>query len=285
MKNLIAPSTNFAAVRDGRNSQVFYVDVALDTARSAAAGTGLVLPISGNSFYIDANPADGNAFVHFQDTNFDRGPVPLYVSPGAIFNIPYTQVLIENSAQPGKKIRIAYGVDVDFQPGSVATLSVVTSGGNAPTRDWESPRAFYQPYNNTLTGANQRNCFYNPTASGKLMYVDSIDFQTMNTTTPGSNTIFQLELNKSVGGVGANNIIKMPKDGVSTSVITARNNGTGYTVPGAQTIIGNAILQGTVGYSWKFDVPIIVGNDCCLTLYFAGGLNNYFNYLIQWREF
>lgn len=134
MSKLIAPSTDFRAVRDGRNSQVFYVDVALDTARSAAAGTGLVLPISGNSFYCDANPSDGNAFVHFQDTNFDRGPVPLYVSPGVIFNIPYTQVLIENSAQPGKKIRIAYGIDVDFQPGSVAQIAVTNNGGFTAVR-------------------------------------------------------------------------------------------------------------------------------------------------------
>ena len=135
---LIAPSTNFAAVRDGRNSQVFYVDIALDTARSAAAGTGLVLPISGNAFYCDANPSDGNAYVHFQDTNFDRGPVPLYVSPGVIFNIPFTQVLIENTAQPGKKIRIAYGIDVDFQPGSVAQIAVTNAGGYTAVRPEQS---------------------------------------------------------------------------------------------------------------------------------------------------
>lgn len=134
MNRLIAPSTNFAAVRDGRNSQVFYVDVALNSARSAAAGTALVLPISGNAFYCDANPADGNAYVHFQDTNFDRGPVPLYVSPGVIFNIPFTQVLIENTAQPGKKIRIAYGIDVDFQPGSVAQIAVTNAGGYTAIR-------------------------------------------------------------------------------------------------------------------------------------------------------
>lgn len=131
---LIAPSTDFRAVRDGRNSQVYYVDVALDTARSAAAGTALVLPISGNAFYCDANPGDGNAYVHFQDTNFDRAPAPLYVSPGVIFNIPFTQVLIENTAQPGKKIRIAYGIDIDFQPGSVAQIAVTNTGGYTAVR-------------------------------------------------------------------------------------------------------------------------------------------------------
>jgi hypothetical protein len=126
---LIAPSTDFRSVRDGRNSQVFYVDIALDTARSVGAGTALVLPISGNSFYCDADPADGNGRVHFQDTNFDRGPVPLYVSPGCIFNIPFTQILFENAAQAGKKVRVAYGIDVDFQPGSVAQIAVTNAGG------------------------------------------------------------------------------------------------------------------------------------------------------------
>jgi len=139
---LIKPSTDFRAVRDGRNSQVFYVDVALDTSRSASAGTALVLPISGNSFYIDANPSDGNALVHFQDTNFDRGPAPLYVSPGAIFNIPFTQVLIENTAQAGKKIRIAYGIDVDFQPGSVSQIAVTNNGGFTAVRP-ETNTNFY----------------------------------------------------------------------------------------------------------------------------------------------
>jgi hypothetical protein len=142
MSRLISPSTNFASVRDGRNSQVFYVDIALDTARSVATGTQLVLPISGNSFYADANPVDGNCVVHFQDTNFDRGPVPLYVSPGAIFNIPYTQVLFENSAQPGKKIRIAYGIDVDFQPGSVSQIAVTSAGGYTAVRPEAPTGAF-----------------------------------------------------------------------------------------------------------------------------------------------
>jgi len=142
---LIEPSTNFAAVRDGRNSQVFYVDIALDNARTvggSGVNAAIVLNISGNSFYCDANPSDGNCFVHFQDTNFDRGPVPLYVSPGVIFNIPYTQVLIENTAQPGKKVRIAYGIDVDFQPGSVAQIAVTNNGGYTAVRP-ESPTGFF----------------------------------------------------------------------------------------------------------------------------------------------
>jgi len=142
MKHLNAPNTNFAAVRDGRNSQVFYFDVDLTAARSVAANTQQVFNISGNSFYIDADPTDGNAIVHFQDTNFDRGPVPLYVSPGTIFSIPFTQILLENVAQPGKTIRICYGVDVDFQPGSVSQIAVTNNGGFTAVRP-EAQTGFY----------------------------------------------------------------------------------------------------------------------------------------------
>jgi hypothetical protein len=129
MNRLIPPSTDFRAVRDGRNAQIFYIDVALDNARSVAAGTALVLNVAGNSFYCDANPLDGNCSIHFQDTNFDKGPLPLYVSPGTIFNIPFTQILLENGAQAGKRVRLAYGIDVDFQPGSVSQIAVTNAGG------------------------------------------------------------------------------------------------------------------------------------------------------------
>jgi hypothetical protein len=121
---LTSPKDNFTAVRDGRRSTPFYYDVDLSTARSAAAGTALSLNVAGNSFYVDANPTDGYALVHFQDTSSDRAASPLYASPGAIFNIPFTQILIENVAQAGKRMRIVYGVDVDFQPGSVSQIAL-----------------------------------------------------------------------------------------------------------------------------------------------------------------
>lgn len=185
MNRLISPSTDFRAVRDGRNSQVFYVDVALDSARSAAAGTGLVLPISGNSFYIDANPMDGNAFVHFQDTNFDRGPVPLYVSPGTIFNIPYTQILLENTAQPGKKIRIAYGIDVDFQPGSVSQIAVTNAGGYTAVRP-EIATGFFSDISSLV--ANTPLTVFAPGANANGAVLLSADINDVNSV--GSIQVF-----------------------------------------------------------------------------------------------
>ena len=148
MDKLLKSDVNFQRVRDGRNALPFYFDLNLSTARSVAAGTHFIANVAGDSFYADANPIDGNCVVHFQDTNLDRAAVPFYVSPGFIANVPFTQLLIENSAQPGKKIRIAYGVDIDFQPGSVAQIAVSNIGGYTAVRpepatgSWKAYSAF-----------------------------------------------------------------------------------------------------------------------------------------------
>jgi len=117
MSNILRASTDFGRVRDGRESPDAYFDVDLSTAQDQTFN------IAGNSFYIDANPEDGNATVYFQETDKLRGPTPFYVSPGFIARIPFTQIRVVNSAQIGKKIRVVYGVDTDFQPGSVSQVS------------------------------------------------------------------------------------------------------------------------------------------------------------------
>ena len=130
------PSIDFQDVRDGRRSTPFYVDVDLSTARTIAAGTQLVLPIAGNSFYCDpaidasGNPIGGVAIVHFQDTTLNPQGTPFTVAPQFIANVPFTQVLIENPAQLGKRLRIVYGVDIDFRPGINAQVSIT---GNVST--------------------------------------------------------------------------------------------------------------------------------------------------------
>lgn len=151
MKQLYTPSTDFRAVRDQRTAPDFYFDIDLTTARSASAGTAIIVNVAGNSFYCDANPIDGNAVVHFQDTSLDRVSTPFYISPGFIAGLPFTQLLFENAAQPGKKIRIVYGVDVDFQPGSVSQISVSNAGGYTAVRP-ESQTGFFSD-NSTLVSA------------------------------------------------------------------------------------------------------------------------------------
>jgi hypothetical protein len=122
------PSVNFASVRDGRRSMPLYYDVDLSVARSITS-TGvnapLLLNIAANSVYIDADTTNtGNAVIHFQDLALGNASAPMFVSPGFIANVPFTQLLIENLAQPGKRLRIFYGVDIDFQAGVNASIAI-----------------------------------------------------------------------------------------------------------------------------------------------------------------
>ena len=122
---LKTPSTDFNSVRDGRNSLPLYIDIDLSTARSVGANTQLVLDIAGNSFYSDADTTNGgNAVVHFQDTNLGNSSAPFFVSPGFIANVGFTKLLIENTAQPGSRMRIFYGVDIDFKAGVNSSISI-----------------------------------------------------------------------------------------------------------------------------------------------------------------
>jgi len=120
------PSVDLDAVRDGRRAPLLYLDIPLDNVQTIANGSPIILPISGNSFYIDQDPTIvGNATVHFQDTNLGQTSAPIYVGAGFIAKVPFTQILIEcKTAQAGKKLRIVYGTDVDFTAGVNATIAV-----------------------------------------------------------------------------------------------------------------------------------------------------------------
>lgn len=120
------PSTDMEAVRDGRRAPLLYLDIPLDTVQTIANGNPIVLPISGNSFYIDQDTSVvGNATVHFQDTNLQSSSAPIYVGAGFIAHVPFTQILVEvKTAQAGKILRIVYGTDVDFVAGLNATIAI-----------------------------------------------------------------------------------------------------------------------------------------------------------------
>lgn len=136
MDFLKKPNSDFAAVRDGRQSLPLWMDIDLSTARSLT-GTGanvpLILNISGNSFFVDADTVNvGAAIVHFQDTNLGNASAPFFVAPGFVATVGFTQILIENAAQAGKRLRVFYGVDIDFRAGvNASTISGVVTVGNA----------------------------------------------------------------------------------------------------------------------------------------------------------
>lgn len=126
MNNFLeTPSTDFHRVRDNRTSLPLYIDIDLSASRSLALGTALNVNISGNSFFVDADTTNGGVgTVHFQDTNFGIASAPFFVAPGFIASVGFTQIAIENTAQAGKRLRIFYGVDIDFQAGVNATVAL-----------------------------------------------------------------------------------------------------------------------------------------------------------------
>lgn len=117
------PSVDMQAVRDGRRSLLYYVDVDLSVARSVAAGTQLDLNIQGNFLYVDQRQNSGFATAHFQDENPVATPVTIFA--GALWKVPFTRVGIENTAQAGASLRIIYGMDVDALPISAAGVTVL----------------------------------------------------------------------------------------------------------------------------------------------------------------
>ncbi len=120
---IVKPGTNFDPIRDQRRALPNYVDVDLSTARSMAAGTALILPLAGNVFFIDQDTINtGIATVYFQDTT--ARSTPITVGAGSIFRIPFTGLAVENTAQAGKRLRIIYGVDLDFLPALNANVAI-----------------------------------------------------------------------------------------------------------------------------------------------------------------
>ena len=134
------PSQDFQAVRDDRRSKPLMYTIDLSSARSISAGTALALPLQGNVFYSDplydlsGNSVAGVARVHFQDQSLN--PVGTYftVQPQFICKVPFTQLLVENYAQPGKFLQVVYGVDLDVIPG-LSNLTQTTISGNVNTND------------------------------------------------------------------------------------------------------------------------------------------------------
>ena len=180
---LDAPSTDFEKVRDGRGSMPLWLDVDLTNARTIAGGSALVLNIAGNSFYIDQDTTNvGTATVHFQDTNLGASSAPLFVSAGFIANVPFTQILIENTAQAGKRLRIFYGVDIDFQAGinaSIAISGTVTIGNAiaAKVPMYEAGFDYTGSYKSTtVLSANTPDTVFTPAANvnGAIVWSASI---------------------------------------------------------------------------------------------------------------
>jgi hypothetical protein len=128
---LSAPTFNFDALIDGTRSTPFVYELDLSTARSFAAGTAVQIKITGNCLLIDSAPDVGNGYVIFegvQDYTAGQVRAPIYAQPGFVTRLPFANVYVANAAQPGKKLRFIYGVDLDFQMMFPAHMAAVEQG-------------------------------------------------------------------------------------------------------------------------------------------------------------
>ena len=133
-QNQLVPFRGFQLPRDDFFSQradlraiPLQREIDLSVPRSLAAGTALVCSMAGNLIYIDQKAASGYATVHFQD-DVSVGNTGVTVYPGFLCEVPFTQLIIENVAQPGQVMRIIYGTDLAFRPvPSAAGVTVLNS--------------------------------------------------------------------------------------------------------------------------------------------------------------
>lgn len=213
MSILQSPTSNFNAVRDGRSAPDFYFDLDLSVLFDT------VINVAGNSLYADANPSDGVCTIYFQDTASDRSPTPFYVSPGFIARIPFTQIRVQNTrVQPGKKLRIVYGTDTDFQPGSVSQLSIsgqigLSGPGQAAVDAGQAFRLgtalpFAKP-----AASYYYACIIN--ATGKAMYLDATGFMAPNTAAVDLSFISCDAVAPNFSNIGVNNLTDTFINGVN----------------------------------------------------------------------
>lgn len=203
------PSTDFGAARDDFKTQLLYVDVDLSAARSIAAGSGLRLPIAANFLCVDQKANSGTATAVFQDDGAGR-PTPVTLVPGAVFRATFTQLIIENIAQPGQVMRLLYGVDVDLNPGQAFGLPITVINGQVQTV--KAGQAFAGSNSRAASVGNFSHVqLWNPPGSGLRAIVTSF----FVFTTPANRVLVNVH-NVAAANAGFNPANKLAGGPVST---------------------------------------------------------------------
>jgi len=221
---LKTPSSDFAGIRDGRNSLPLYIDIDLTSARSINANSHLVLNIAGNSFFVDADVINGGSgIVHFQDTNLGNSSAPFYVAPGFIANVGFTQLLIENAAQAGKRMRIFYGVDIDFQAGVTSSTNTNISNSLPASKIpvYQAGLDYASSFKSVAAmAANTPETIFTPAANvnGAIIHAGNFSASAVNNTT---GTTFLAKAGAPANNTDGDVIITASSGfSVSTTVIT-----------------------------------------------------------------
>ena len=109
------------------------ITLALDTAQT----TPLVLPISGDFIYFDANASQGNVTLEVNNQYADQ-EAPFYCQPGFALHAEFKQIKLTWTAQVGKVCRILYSTGQQVIPAFAAQISL---SGNSPVIAGTAPSA------------------------------------------------------------------------------------------------------------------------------------------------
>jgi len=248
---LLPPGVDYGMVRDGRRSPIMWGELDLSVARSIQAGTGEVINIAGDAFYADLDPVNqGTAVIRFEDVNLSAPGAPIYITRGHIIQVPFTRLLVENEAQPGKRLRYFYGVGIDFEPGSSSSVNV--SGVVSVNDEGEARSDALVSYIGqgfiSGPGSVPHAQLWNPPASGKELIVQEVQLARANGGVSFGALCFHTA---ALGALGMQGAAK--KAGSPASVAEIR------TLDGA-AVLGTTIAQINIGDAAKYEFrdPIIL---------------------------
>lgn len=265
-KVFLRPDVDFDKVRDGRRSPLFFYDVDLTSARSIAAGTAEELPLAGDTFVADMNPdAQGDATVHFQDTNRSSQGAPVYVTRGAIWKVPFTKMLIENVAQPGKRLRFFYGVNLDAFPGASSSVNVagnvsVIDGGKARTTSGIVALSSAQLV--AVAAQYSKAGLWNPVGSGVRAVI-----RTIRAAASAPADVYVIRTAAAISGLSVPYSLKIDAAFAAPPVSTRSHGLTDANAPLTYgTAIGTLTVPASQTISHQLDEPIILrpGNGLIL---------------------
>lgn len=198
------PTTDFSAVRSQLRTQPLYTTVDLTTARAKSANSELVLSIGGNFIYCDPALSSGVATGYFMSLDGKATPITLY--PGAAFDVPFTSLTIENTAQTGASLRLIYGTDIAFRPANAAGVSIlnaisVIDSSKARTQNGQ---AFI---GKTVSGASVGNFSHAQLRNGTSSYRAVIEQIWVGSSVATDFTIIRYDTALGAYGFGMNKLV------------------------------------------------------------------------------
>ncbi len=222
------PTTDFYAIRSQLRTPPLYLTLDLTSARAISANTQSLQPISGNFIYCDPALSSGVATGYFVGLDGKATPITLY--PGAAFDVPFTSITIENTAQPGAALRLIYGTDIAFRPANAAGVSILNAISviDAGYQRTVAGQAFAGGVQSAALAANNSHVqLFNPAGStvnvivrkygftiqsASQVYLNRYDTQlatdngsAMNKLTGGAASVAKLRSQTNVGTLGTGN--------------------------------------------------------------------------------